>query len=94
MNPSPAEERATIQSASSPDAPVVSVADLRTHFDTPEGIVRAVDGVSFQVPRGKVFGLVGEHRGQFVLGEAFHKAARHIHAGAPPARWRTSTPAR
>ncbi len=60
MNPSPAEERATIQSASSPDAPVVSVADLRTHFDTPEGIVRAVDGVSFQVPRGKVFGLVGE----------------------------------
>lgn len=38
----------------------MSVADLRTHFDTPEGIVRAVDGVSFQVPRGKVFGLVGE----------------------------------
>lgn len=60
MNPSPAEVHATVQPASSPDAPVVSVEDLRTYFDTPEGIVRAVDGVRFQVPRGKVFGLVGE----------------------------------
>ena len=36
------------------------VEDLRTHFRVPAGVVRAVDGVSFTVERGKTLGVVGE----------------------------------
>jgi oligopeptide/dipeptide ABC transporter ATP-binding protein len=39
---------------------VLDVQDLRTSFDTDEGLVKAVDGVSFQLARGKILGLVGE----------------------------------
>lgn len=39
---------------------VVTVKDLHTHFETQEGLVRAVDGASFSVKRGKVLGVVGE----------------------------------
>ena len=41
-------------------APVLSVKDLRTTFKTDAGEVRAVDGLSFQVLPGEVFGVVGE----------------------------------
>jgi oligopeptide/dipeptide ABC transporter ATP-binding protein len=39
---------------------VVTVEDLQTYFTTQEGLVRAVDGASFVVRRGKVLGVVGE----------------------------------
>ncbi len=41
-------------------APLLEVRDLQTHFETPAGTVRAVDGVSFALRRGEIFGLVGE----------------------------------
>ena len=40
--------------------PVISVRDLETHFFTDEGIVRAVDGVNFDVHPGTTMGIVGE----------------------------------
>src|SRR3546814_6359807 len=38
----------------------LQVENLETHFPTRDGIVRAVDGVSFSVGRGEILGLVGE----------------------------------
>ena len=42
------------------NAVVLEVEDLRTHFQTRWGTVKAVDGVSFSVRRGETLGIVGE----------------------------------
>ena len=39
---------------------LLEVTDLKTHFRTERGLVRAVDGVTFTLERGKALGIVGE----------------------------------
>jgi peptide/nickel transport system ATP-binding protein len=39
---------------------ILQVLDLHKHFATPQGIVRAVDGISFSLGQGETLGLVGE----------------------------------
>ncbi len=41
-------------------APLLSIRDLAVGFQTDSGLLRAVDGISFDVPRGRTVGVVGE----------------------------------
>ena len=46
--------------SASPNSTLLDVRDLRTHFATDRGELRAVDGVSFSLDHGRTIGIVGE----------------------------------
>jgi peptide/nickel transport system ATP-binding protein len=58
MRPTPMVDRTG--RPATPESPILSVRDLKTYFRLDDGLVRAVDGVSFDVHAGRTLGIVGE----------------------------------
>ena len=44
--------------------PIIEVKGLKKYFQTPRGLLHAVDDVTFSIERGKTLGVVGEASGQ------------------------------
>ncbi len=55
-----APETATAAPQAERSAPVLEVEDLRTWFDTRDGVVKAVEGLSFELHPAEILGVVGE----------------------------------
>ena len=60
---------------------VVEFDNVHTYFFTDIGTVKAVDGVSFEVPQGKTVGIVGESGCGKSVTKSFSDAARTAPAG-------------
>src|SRR4051812_13475736 len=52
--------RADAPSGAAPAEPLLEIDDLRVHFVTSRGVVKAVDGVSYKVNPGEIVAVVGE----------------------------------
>ena len=65
--------------------PFLEVKDLRVHFPTADGLVKSVDGLSFELERGEILGIVGESgSGKSVISLAIlglHKGSNAIVTG-------------
>jgi peptide/nickel transport system ATP-binding protein len=72
-------------SAGAPPTAFLEVRDLRVHFPTEDGLVKAVDGISLRLERGSTLGIVGESgSGKSVTGQALlglHKGTRAMVSG-------------
>ncbi len=55
---------------------ILEVKDLKKYFDTPKGLLHAVDGITFKINKGETLGIVGESGcGKSTLG----RAILHLH---------------